>query len=59
MRSRMDYIVTKDEVYAEAESWLDKALRLNCSGYIPYPSSSDTSLNVWNRSVINDASFSA
>jgi len=33
MRSRMDYIVTKDEVYAEAESWLDQALRLNCSGY--------------------------
>jgi Transposase DDE domain len=33
MRSRMDYIVTKDEVYAEAESWLAAALKLKWNGY--------------------------
>jgi putative transposase len=32
MRSRQDYIVTKDEVYGEANFWLQSALRLEYAG---------------------------
>jgi len=32
MRSRQDYIVTKDEVYGEANHWLQSALRLEYAG---------------------------
>lgn len=32
MRSRSDYIVTKDEVYGYAHHWLSTALQLECAG---------------------------
>jgi hypothetical protein len=38
MRSRRDYIVTKDEIYAEAESRLATALKLKWNGYKCTPS---------------------
>ena len=33
MRSRSEYIITKSEVYAYAEEWLETALRLEYQGY--------------------------
>ena len=32
MRSRTNYIMTKEEVYGYSESWLSTALRLDCKG---------------------------
>ena len=33
MRSRKDYIITKDEVHGHANHWLNSALRLEYEGY--------------------------